>query len=89
MNVTSNGGGNYLNGSMMSTATSNESLCHDPDNQYCDYSNKTNLIVNYLPQNMTQDEIKALFSSIGTVDSCKLIKDKLSGNFNLSYILDI
>ncbi|CAF0727138.1 unnamed protein product [Brachionus calyciflorus] len=40
---------------------------------------RTNLIVNYLPQNMTQDEIKALFSSIGTVESCKLIKDKLTG----------
>ncbi|RNA35172.1 ELAV 3 isoform X8 [Brachionus plicatilis] len=40
---------------------------------------KTNLIVNYLPQNMTQDEIKALFSSIGPVESCKLIKDKLTG----------
>lgn len=40
---------------------------------------KTNLIVNYLPQNMTQDEIKALFMSIGPVESCKLIKDKLTG----------
>ena len=28
---------------------------------------------------MTQDEIKSLFASIGPVDSCKLIKDKLSG----------
>ena len=44
-----------------------------------DFSSKTNLIVNYLPQNMTQDEIKSLFASIGPVDSCKLIKDKLSG----------
>lgn len=28
---------------------------------------------------MTQDEIKSLFASYGPVDSCKLIKDKLSG----------
>ncbi|XP_063409705.1 ELAV-like protein 1 isoform X12 [Mytilus edulis] len=37
---------------------------------------KTNLIVNYLPQTMTQEEIRALFSSIGEVESCKLIRDK-------------
>ena len=39
----------------------------------------TNLIVNYLPQSMSEDEFKALFSAIGYVDSCKLIKDKASG----------
>lgn len=56
------------------------SICGDQeDPNFNDFSSKTNLIVNYLPQNMTQEEIKALFSSIGQVDSCKLIKDKLSG----------
>ncbi|XP_012166037.1 ELAV-like protein 1 isoform X11 [Bombus vosnesenskii] len=40
---------------------------------------KTNLIVNYLPQSMTQDEIRSLFASIGEVESCKLIRDKLTG----------
>jgi ELAV like protein 2/3/4 len=40
---------------------------------------KTNLIVNYLPQTMTQEEIRALFSSIGEVESCKLIRDKPTG----------
>lgn len=46
---------------------------------------KTNLIVNYLPQTMTQEEIRLLFSSIGEVESCKLIRDKVTGiltNFN-------
>lgn len=43
---------------------------------------KTNLIVNYLPQSMTQDEIRSLFSSIGEVESCKLIRDKLTGKSN-------
>lgn len=57
-----------------------QSICGDQDDpNFNDFSSKTNLIVNYLPQNMTQEEIKALFSSIGQVDSCKLIKDKLSG----------
>ena len=42
---------------------------------------KTNLIVNYLPQTMTQEEIRSLFSSIGEVESCKLIRDKVTGKF--------
>jgi len=70
---------NYMNTSMLSTTTSHESLCNEHEANFNDYSSKTNLIVNYLPQNMTQDEIKELFSSVGPVDSCKLIKDKLSG----------
>jgi len=68
---------------MSTTESSNDSLCGDPNDLSANFNdftnNKTNLIVNYLPQNMTQDEIKSLFSSIGPVDSCKLIKDKLSG----------
>ncbi|KAM7403375.1 hypothetical protein PAMA_004024 [Pampus argenteus] len=41
---------------------------------------KTNLIVNYLPQSMTQDELRSLFSSIGEVESAKLIRDKVAGH---------
>lgn len=41
---------------------------------------KTNLIVNYLPQNMTQEEFKSLFGSIGEIESCKLVRDKITGN---------
>lgn len=40
---------------------------------------KTNLIVNYLPQTMSQDEIRSLFVSFGEVESCKLIRDKVTG----------
>lgn len=40
---------------------------------------KTNLIVNYLPQAMSQEEIRSLFGSIGEVESCKLIRDKITG----------
>jgi len=42
-------------------------------------TSKTNLIVNYLPQTMSQDEIRSLFSSIGELESCKLIRDKPTG----------
>ncbi|KAL4682318.1 hypothetical protein H8959_001873, partial [Pygathrix nigripes] len=41
---------------------------------------RTNLIVNYLPQNMTQDELRSLFRSIGEVESVKLIWDKVAGH---------
>ncbi|TSL47691.1 ELAV-like protein 1 [Bagarius yarrelli] len=41
---------------------------------------KTNLIVNYLPQNMSQEELRSLFSSIGEVESAKLIRDKVAGH---------
>lgn len=44
-----------------------------------DGSSKTNLIVNYLPQTMTQEDIRSLFASIGELESCKLIRDKTSG----------
>ncbi|KAJ0008624.1 hypothetical protein NQD34_016039 [Periophthalmus magnuspinnatus] len=41
---------------------------------------KTNLIINYLPQSMSQEELHSLFSSIGEVDSAKLIRDKVQGH---------
>uniref|UniRef100_UPI003AAB2189 ELAV-like protein 1 isoform X6 n=1 Tax=Centroberyx gerrardi TaxID=166262 RepID=UPI003AAB2189 len=41
---------------------------------------KTNLIVNYLPQNMSQEELRSLFSSVGDVESAKLIRDKVAGH---------
>eukprot|EP00080_Pristionchus_pacificus_P001892 PDM61912.1 exc-7 [Pristionchus pacificus] len=39
----------------------------------------TNLIINYLPQTMNQEEVRALFASIGEIESCKLVRDKMSG----------
>lgn len=49
------------------------------DHMADDKDARTNLIVNYLPQNMTQDELRSLFSSIGEVESAKLIRDKVAG----------
>ncbi|CAI4226416.1 unnamed protein product [Auanema sp. JU1783] len=40
---------------------------------------KTNLIINYLPQGMTQEEVRSLFASVGEVESCKLVRDKITG----------
>ncbi len=37
---------------------------------------KTNLIVNYLPQTMSSEDLKTIFQTIGPVESYKLIRDK-------------
>jgi ELAV like protein 2/3/4 len=70
---------NGYNSNIDTLVQENEELCTEENA-------KTNLIVNYLPQNMTQDEIKSLFASIGPVDTCKLIKDKLTGNLISSFL---
>lgn len=41
-------------------------------------NNGTNLIINYLPQEMTEEELRTLFSSVGPLESCKLIRDKVT-----------
>ncbi len=48
--------------------------CAGPQNP--DLKAQTNLIVNYLPQTMSEEEVRNLFSQIGPILSCKLIKDK-------------
>lgn len=45
-----------------------------------DGDGRTNLIVNYLPQSMSQEELCSLFSNIGEVQTAKLIRDKVAGN---------
>lgn len=41
--------------------------------------NKTNLIVNYLPQNLTDEEFRALFAKCGNVTASKVIRDRATG----------
>ncbi|VDL91236.1 unnamed protein product [Schistocephalus solidus] len=41
--------------------------------------NKTNLIINYLPPSMTQEDVHLLFSGIGEVERCKLVREKTTG----------
>ncbi|XP_064360384.1 ELAV-like protein 3 isoform X2 [Dromaius novaehollandiae] len=40
---------------------------------------RTNVIVNYLPQSMSQEELRSLFGSLGHIDSCKLVRDRITG----------
>lgn len=71
------------NGSIHTNSTASSNNSHNSSNQGGNNQeeSKTNLIVNYLPQTMTQEEIRSLFSSIGDVESCKLIRDKVTGKF--------
>ncbi|XP_033636342.1 ELAV-like protein 1-B isoform X2 [Asterias rubens] len=50
-----------------------------PNNNNNNEDSKTNLIVNYLPQHMSQDEMRSLFGKFGDIESCKLIRDKITG----------
>ncbi|XP_077464115.1 ELAV-like protein 1 [Stigmatopora argus] len=45
-----------------------------------DDDSRSNLIVNYLPQSMNQDELRNLFANLGQVESAKLIRDKVTGH---------
>lgn len=71
-NNNNNNNSSSTNNSSMDSPTSANSPQGSEDS-------KTNLIVNYLPQTMTQEEIRSLFSSVGEVESCKLIRDKVTG----------
>uniref|UniRef100_A0A674NB14 ELAV-like protein n=1 Tax=Takifugu rubripes TaxID=31033 RepID=A0A674NB14_TAKRU len=69
------GGGTTANG-----PTTNNHGCPSPmQTGPTNDDSKTNLIVNYLPQNMTQEEFRSLFGSIGEIESCKLVRDKITG----------
>ena len=67
MEITQNGGKKMLHDS------------GDDNREKYDSAALTNLIVNYLPQTMSQDDIRSLFASVGDIDSCKLIRDKMTG----------
>ena len=43
-----------------------------------DYDER-NLIINYVPANMSQEELRLLFAQVGPVDSAKLVRDKVTG----------
>ena len=75
----------------METATTNNAVQQNGGSNHSintgtnEGDSKTNLIVNYLPQGMTQQEILELFSSIGEVESCKLIRDKTTGELSIVF----
>ncbi|BFZ09766.1 hypothetical protein BsWGS_12805 [Bradybaena similaris] len=46
---------------------------------HLDHSSNTNLIVNYLPQTLTDEEFRSMFLKVGPVKSSKIIRDKATG----------
>jgi len=40
---------------------------------------KKNLIINYLPNSLSQEDVKTIFDRIGEVATCKLVRNKLTG----------
>ncbi|XP_076304267.1 ELAV-like protein 1 isoform X2 [Tachypleus tridentatus] len=40
---------------------------------------RTNLIINYLPQTLTDDEFRSLFQTIGSIKTCKIVRHKSTG----------
>ena len=69
---------NRQNGPASETRSVGGTSLTDDESNFSDKM-RTNLIINYLPQTMTQDEIKDLFGSIGAIESCKLVRDKTTG----------
>jgi hypothetical protein len=50
----------------------------------------TNLIINYLPQDMNERELSSLFSAIGPVETCRVMRDfKVSRRKLFSFFLHI
>lgn len=66
-------------GAITSQNTQNNNNSSSNNNNNNETDPKTNLIVNYLPQTMSQEDIRALFVTFGEVESCKLIRDKVTG----------
>lgn len=56
-----------------SSADNKNGVCESDDNE------KTNLIVNYLPQQMTDEEFEDLFKKFGSMKSCKIVRNRVSG----------
>ncbi|XP_026474661.1 sex-lethal homolog [Ctenocephalides felis] len=54
-------------------------ICSSRSNINVRESPRTNLIVNYLPSNMTESELYNLFVTIGPLESCKIMRDIKTG----------
>jgi len=60
-------------------ATSPQTNGNKNELEVSDFDMKRNLIVNYLPPTVNQDGVKELFSKIGPVSNCKLIRNYTTG----------
>lgn len=49
------------------------------NDQESEFDPKKNLIVNYLPLSFSQDDVRQIFSPIGPVSNCKLVRNNVTG----------
>eukprot|EP00493_Phyllostaurus_siculus_P026594 UN26939 len=61
--------------SVLSTQYGGQHLSSMDDYLYPANGKQTNLIVNYLPSEMDQDEFKAFFAAVGEIESAALMKN--------------
>jgi len=61
------------------TATTTEVLDAPLDRPRDDGEDRTNLIINYLPQSMTDNEMYSMFITCGPLVSAKIMRDKATG----------
>lgn len=80
----SSGGESIMMGS--SASSSQQQQQHHQQSDVDSFVNPTNLIVNYLPQTMTEAEMKSLFEQIDYVERCKLIKNKLNQSLCYGFV---
>ncbi len=65
---------------------SNSNNNNNSNNLNNNTNNKCNLIVNYLPQSVKENDFNALFSKIGTLKSCRLMFDRQTGKKKTTFI---
>ncbi|XP_017850404.1 protein sex-lethal isoform X4 [Drosophila busckii] len=81
----SNNSFNNLCGLSMGSGGSDDQMMmmNDPRNS----NSNTNLIVNYLPQDMTDRELYALFRAIGPINTCRIMRDYKTGySFGYAFV---
>lgn len=83
---TGQSGVNSNNNNNNNTTSDNNNSDDDDDdnnnnnnNDSTDDNEKTNLIVNYLPQQMTDEEFENLFKKFGSMKSCKIVRNRSTG----------
>ena len=63
----------------MAVIAGTETLDAPLDHPREDGEDRTNLIINYLPQAMTDNELYSMFITVGQIVSAKIMRDKSSG----------
>nr|XP_032295505.1 protein sex-lethal isoform X15 [Drosophila virilis] len=87
-------GGNICNMPPMASNNSLNNLCGlsigsggSDDHMNDQRNSNTNLIVNYLPQDMTDRELYALFRAIGPINTCRIMRDYKTGySFGYAFV---